>query len=338
MTDPSSSSLKSQLRDTMEGFERSQLIYLAAKLGLPDLLDDGAQSVETLSGQTGVAAPVLYRLMRGLAWCSLVRHLEDDSFELTPLGELLRVEAKDTLYERALCIGEVEYPAWGALLQSLQDPTPAFDRVFGMKFYDYLQKNAEIGANFDRMMGKGALPVARSVVQAYNFSDFTTVVDVGGSDGTLMSTILRANPDLRGVIFDLPSVIERTGARIGQFSSRVQLMGGDFFDKVPAGGDAYIMKWILHNWPDEHCVRLLTNCRRAMSRTSRLLILEQVMPERVGPDDEVVGWDLGMLVHLGSSERTEAEFRTIFERAGFSLLRVIPTSSGMSIIEGEPGP
>ena len=324
-------SLQAQLRDLLEGFERSQLLYVAAKLGLADLLGSSRKEVVWLAGQTGIESAVLYRVLRGLAWCGVVAHTPDDQWELTPLGEYLQRDREDSLVERALCIGDIEYPSWGQLLPALRDEKPAFERVFGQPFYEYLRQHPERGAYFDRMMGKGAVRVAESVVQAYDFSGLTRLVDIGGSNGSLLSIILAAYPQAQGVVFDLPSVIERTTAH-----PRIELVGGDFFEGLPTGGDAYLMKWILHNWADEHCVKLLRNCRRAMGEGARLLVLEQVMPARVDTTTETVGWDIGMLVHLGSSERTAGEFEQLFRQADLRLERLLPTSCGMSILEGFP--
>lgn len=329
------STAQTALRDLMEGFERSQLTYLAAKLKIPDALAHQALDAEALSGVTGVAANRLYRVMRGLVWCGLCTHEPDDRFALTPMGQLLRQDTEGTLYERALCIGEIEYPAWGALLNGVRQGHVPFEQVFGNRFYDHLGQQPEMGAHFDHMMGRGAAPVARSVVEAYDFSAFATVCDIGGSNGTMISTILQAHPEVQGVIFDLPSVIERIRERMAG-NPRVRCESGDFFHGLPSGCDAYTMKWILHNWDDEHCAILLRNCRRAMHDNARLLVLEQVMPERVDTSTEVVGWDLGMFVHLGASERTAAEFRQLFEQAGLGLVRILPTSCGMSILEALP--
>ena len=327
-----------QLRQIMRGFEKSQLIYVAVKLGIADLLQGGDKDVQTLARETGIQAPGLYRVMRGLAWCGLVSHADDDRFSLTPLGRCLRIDADDSLRDHVLCIGEIEWPAWSALLHAVRTGETAFEHVFGMRFYDYLSHNAEAGSYFDRLMGVSTTPVAHAVVRAYDFSPVETMVDIGAGNGTLITTILRANPHMRGVVFDLPSVIARTTQRLEglEVAPRLQVIGGDFFQGVPSGADTYLMRWVLHNWDDDHCVRLLDNCHRAMRRPGRLLVVEQVMPERVDPSSETVGLDLGMMVHLGSGERTEDEFRRLLWRGGFQLTRIIPTDAGMHIVEAMP--
>jgi SAM-dependent methyltransferase len=324
-----------ELRRIMRGFERSQLIYVAVKLGVADLLQDGSQDVQTLARQIGLEPSLLFRIMRGLVWCGLVRQEDDGRFALTPLGQCLRTGADDSLSDHVRCIGEIEWPAWGALLHAIRTGGTAFEHAFGMKFYDYLSRNAEAGAYFDRMMGVSTAPVARAVVQAYDFSPVGTIVDIGAGNGTLVTTILRANPHVRGIVFDLPSVVARTAAQLegSDVAGRIQTAGGDFFVEVPAGADTYLMRWVLHNWSDDECVRLLDNCHRAMKKPGRLLVLEHVMPPRVSTLTDTVSLDLGMMVHLGGRERTEDEFRQLLRRGGFQLTRTIPTTVSTQIVE-----
>lgn len=327
-----------ELRRIMRGFERSQLIYVAVKLGLADLIGDDSKDAQALARATGIDARVLYRLMRGLAWCGLVRHADDDSFSLTPLGRCLRIDAADSLRDHVLCIGEIEIPAWSALLHAVQAGGIAFEHAFGARFYDYLDHHADAGACFDRLMAVSTTPVAQAVARAYDFASVQTLVDVGGGNGTLLTTILRAHPHTHGVIFDLPSVIGRTAKSLetSDIAARLRLVGGDFFVDVPPTADAYMMRWVLHNWDDDHCVRLLDNCRRAMRSPGRLLVVEEIMPERVDASTETVSLDLGMMVHLGGGERTEGEFRHLLRRGGFQLTRIIPAGVGVHILESRP--
>ncbi len=327
-----------ELRRIMRGFERSQLIYVAVKLGLVDLVGNDSKDAQTLARATGIDAHVLYRLMRGLAWCGLVRHADDDSFSLTPLGRCLRIGAADSLRDHVLCIGEIEVPAWSALLHAVQAGGIAFEHAFGGRFYDYLDRHADAGACFDRLMAVSTAPVAQAVVRAYDFASVETLVDVGGGNGTLLTTILRAHPHIHGVIFDLPSVIDRTtkSLQTSEIAARLRLVGGDFFVDVPPSADTYILRWVLHNWDDDHCVRLLDNCRRAMRSPGRLLVVEEIMPARVDASTETVSLDLGMMVHLGGGERTEDEFRRLLWRGGFEVTRIIPTEVGVHILDSRP--
>ena len=327
-----------ELRRIMRGFERSQLIYVAVKLGLADLIGDDSKDAQTLARAAGIDARVLYRLLRGLAWCGLVRHANDDSFSLTPLGRCLRIDAADSLRDHVLCIGEIEMPAWSALLHAVQAGGIAFEHAFGMQFYDYLGHHADAGACFDRLMAVSTTPVAHAVVRAYDFSSVETLVDIGGGHGTLLTTILRAHPRMHGVVFDLPAVIARTAKSLeaSEFAARLRLVGGDCFVDVPPLADTHMMRWVLHNWDDDHCVRLLDNCRRAMRSPGRLLVVEEIMPERVNASTETVSLDLGMMVHLGGRERTEGEFRRLLWRGGFQVTRIIPTEVGAHILESRP--
>jgi hypothetical protein len=333
------SSPQDQLSDMIWGFTKAQLIYVAAKLEIADLLKDSPKDALALARSTKINTQILYRLMRGLAWCGLVVHLADDRFLLTPLGECLQTEAPDSLHENALSMGEIDWPTWSALLNVIKTGKPGFEHAFGMEIFEYFAQNEEAGSRFDRLMGKVSAAVAAGIIRAYDFSTVKTFVDIGGGNGTLAATILQANPHLRGIIFDLPDVIERTIPHLmtTQMADRCEAIGGDFFTSVPSGGDAYIMKWIIHDWPDDRCVKILKNCYAAMAKDAKLLVVDMVMPEQATPSTQAVMWDLHMMVMLNGIERTETEFRHLFSSAGFNLTQVIPTESGMSIIEGMPG-
>lgn len=329
---------QAQLSDMLWGFTKAQLIYIAAKLEIADLLKDSPKDAQALAHSTKLNAQSLYRLMRGLAWCGLVVHLADDRFSLTPLGECLQTESPNSFHENALSMGEVDWPAWGALLHVLETGKPGFEHAFGMEMFAYFAQNEKVGSRFNRLMGKASAAVSASLVNAYDFSLIKTFVDIGGGNGTLASAVLQANAHLRGIIFDLPDVIERTTRHLTttKVAQRCEAMGGDFFTSVPAGGDAYIMKWIMHDWPDDRCVTILKNCHAVMDKDAKLLVVDMVMPEQATPSTLAVMWDLHMLVMLNGIERTETEFRRLFSAAGFNLIQVIPTESGMSIIEGVP--
>jgi hypothetical protein len=327
-----------QLSDMIWGFTKAQLIYAAAKLKIADLLQDGPKDALALARSTKINAQTLYRLMRGLAWCGLVVHLADDRFSLTPLGECLQTEAPHSLHENALSMGEIDWPVWGALLNVIKTGKPGFEYAFGMEIFEYFARNEAAGSRFDRLMGKVSVAVSASIINAYDFSPVKTFVDIGGGNGTLAAAILQANPHLRGIIFDLPDVVERTNPHLKaiKMADRCEAIGGDFFASVPPGGDAYIMKWILHDWPDDRCVKILKSCHDVMAKDAKLLVVDMVMPEQATPSTQAAMWDLHMLVMLNGIERTETEFRNLFSSAGFSLTQVIPTESGMSIIEGVP--
>lgn len=327
-----------QLSEMIWGFTKAQLIYVAAKLEIADLLQDDPKDAQTLARSTKINPQILHRLMRGLAWCGLVVHLPDDRFSLTPLGECLQTESPHSLHENALSMGEIDWPVWSALPNVIETGKLGFKHTFGMEIFEYFARNEKAGSRFDRLMGKVSAAVANGIIKAYDFSPVKTFVDIGGGNGTLATAILQVSPHLRGIIFDLPDVIERTTPHLmaTKMADRCEAIGGDFFTSVPAGGDLYIMKWIMHDWPDDRCVKILKNCHDVMAKDAKLLVIEMVMPEQATPSTPAVMWDLHMLVMLNGIERTEAEFRNLFSSAGFNLSQVIPTESGMNIIEGVP--
>jgi predicted O-methyltransferase YrrM len=239
----------------------------------------------------------------------------------------------------AVALGEAWWwRPWEQLLHSVKTGTPAFEHVFGKEFFEYMNQDAEAAAIFNAVMTSGSTQVGVDVATAYDFSQARTVVDVGGGHGALLAAILKANPLARGILFDLPAVIK--GARdlleMEGVAERCDLMAGDFFESVPKDGDAYILKFIVHDWDDEHATAILKNCRRAMEK-GKLLIVERPIP----PGNLVSRGkysDLNMLVLLRGRERTIAEYGVLFEAAGFRLTQTIPLRSEehFSIIEGVP--
>lgn len=327
-----------QLAGMIWSFTKVQIIYAAAKLGIPDLLGQGPQNASVLAGALEIDPQIMFRLMRGLAWCGLVAHSEYDRFALTPLGECLQRDSPGSMYDNALSMGEIDWPAWGSFLDVIRSGKPGFVHAFGMEVFEYFTEHETAGRRFDGLMRRLSASVSEQVVGAYDFSDFSTFVDVGGGNGTLTTSILEANPRIRGILLDLPKVVERTKRFLSasKVADRCEAVGGDFFESVPPGGDVYIMKWILHDWTDERCVRILENCRDRMADEGRLLVVDRVMPEQASPSTLGVMWDLHMLVLHNGLERTETQLRTLFSSSGFELTRVIPTESGMSVVEAVP--
>ena len=333
-----SRAMQAQLVDMIWGFTRTQLVYIAARLKIADLLKNGSSDAQTLADAVEIDTRTLYRILRGLAWCGLVIHTEDDRFSLTPMGEYLRSDLPNSFYDSALQISEIARPSWNRIYETLKSNRTGFQLEFGMEFFEYFAKNEEVGRRFDRMMSKETIDAATNITNVYDFSTFKTIVDIGGGNGTLMTAILNANPNVRGIIFDLPNVIERTIERIKVLgiTNRCEAVGGSFFETVPNGGDAYMMKLILHDWPDDRCITILKNCRTQMVEGGKLLVIDRVMPERASPSTPAVMWDLHMMMILKGIERTETEFRDLFSQAGFQLTQIIPTESGLCIVEGVP--
>lgn len=317
----------------------SHAIYAAAKLGIADLLGTGPQRCDDLAKATGTHAPALRRVLRLLASAGVFAETEDGRFELTPVGSCLQSGPGSFRPVALLFTSPGVRAAWGDLLHSVRTGEPALNHVFGMGSFEYFAQHPEEAAVFDEAMGAFTAMVAIAVAAAYDFSRFGTIIDVGGGEGALLAGILRANPALRGVVFDMPRVAEGANETIAAagLGDRCEFVGGDFFEAVPGGGDAYILKHVIHDWDDARAVRILRNCRRAMKAEGKLLIVEGVYPERI--DQSVVSRgaaanDVNMLVCTGGRQRAEAEFRALFDAAGFELTRIVPTQAMSSVIEG----
>jgi SAM-dependent methyltransferase len=327
-----------QMLQMISGFWLSRSVYAAAKLGLADLVRERPRTVAELAEATGTHAQSLYRLLRALACAGVFAEDEAGRFGTTPLAATLERDAPGSMRAFAMTeLGEEHYPAWGELLHSIRTGETAFDKVFGMPVFDFFARNPENARVFNDAMTGLTNVAGAAVVEAYDFKPFRRVVDVGGGHGGFLAAILRANPDAAGVLFDSPQVVEGGRALLESqgFAGRCEIVGGDFFEEVAAGGDLYALKWIIHDWDDAQSARILRNVRRAMAGGGRLILVEQVIPPGNNPSlGKFV--DLNMLVMTGGRERTEEEFRALYDAAGFRLTRVIHTASPMSIIEGEP--
>ena len=321
----------------ISGFWISRAVYVIAKLGIPDLLNSGPKTAEELASATKMHAPSLYRILRALASVSVVTQ-EGKHFALTPLSETLVTGAPGSLRWFAVSeLGQEHYPAWGNLMHSVKTGGIAFDDFFGMDIWKYFQQNPEDGAVFNDSMSSVTAATNEAITSLYDFSGFKKLVDVGGGHGGLITSILKSNPQLKGVLFDAPEVIEGARAKIeaAGVADRCETAAGDFFKAVPEGGDAYIMKWIIHDWDDERAIRILKNCRNQMPSDGRIILVDCVVPETDEPHFSKF-IDLNMLVMTGGKERTAKEFEELLAAAGFKLLRVIPTDLPTSIVEGAP--
>lgn len=324
----------------ISGYAVSRLIYVAAKLNLADLLKDGPQSADQLAADTQTDSVSLRRIMRGLVALGVFTENESGEFESTGLGRLLQTDAPGALCKLALCSDE-SYVAWGELLQSVQTGETAFDQVYGMSRYQYLEQYPEAARSFNQAMASISSQLAAAVVAGYDFSQTETAVDIGGGGGTLLQTVLRANPSVRGVLFDKAPALEGVETQLEEagLGGRCDVVVGDFFKSVPAGGDLYLLSHVLHNWDDDHCIQILKNLRTSMGAGAKLLIVEIVMPNHFSPSFmayPMAMTDLQMLVMTGGHERTEAEFRRVLEAAGYDLKRVVQLRAMDSIIECVP--
>ena len=326
------------VRRLVMGFRTTQLVYIAAKLGIADVLADGPQQPSALATAVGAHPRALYRLLRALASLGLFAEMPDGRFELTPLADLLRSDAPGSLRPLALLYGdEWVWNAYGQASHSVLTGLPAFERVHGHTMFDYLQRHAEAAAAFDRGMTAYSEREAAAILDAHVFRDGSTVVDVGGGTGALLASILRAYPRARGILFEQAGVIDRARDLLTAAGvvDRCTMEAGSFFARVPDGGDVYVLKSILHNWDDLRSAAILRNCRSVMPRHARLLIVERVVPEGNEPSEAKL-FDINMLVMLGGLERTTSEYRDILRAAGFDLIRVIPTGAPVSVLESAP--
>jgi len=342
MTQTPSSSPASVLQ-LVTDYPTAQVLHVAAQLRLADLLAAGPQRIEDLAAGTGTHAPALARFLRMLAALGVVEQEADGRISLTPVGAPLRAGVPGSVRDRVLfLVGAWYWRTWGSLLHSVQTGKPAFDRIFGMSNFDYWEHHAYAGTVHDAYFTALAQDTTASLVSAYDFGQFGTVADIGGSQGPLLAAILAANPGVRGILFDLPRVVAeapRVLAAAGM-EDRCTVVGGDFFTSVPAGADAYILKYIIDDWDDERAAAILRRCRAAMGAGATLLLIEHVLPEcwQAGePAVPAARLDLHMLVMTpGGRERTESDFRRLLAESGFELQRVIPTQLPFSILEGTP--
>ncbi len=337
---PAESSPAVAMRQLTMGALVSQAISVFARLGVADTLVACPRAAEEIAELVGGHGAALYRLLRVLGDVGVVAELENRRFALTPLGEVLRSDVPGSLRGWATMVGMPfhRYP-WTDLYESVQTGESAFDRVHGTKVFDYLAEHPEDAAIFDAATNSMSTSEAVSIVQAYDFTRFSTIVDVGGGRGGLLAAILSANPHLQGVLFDMPTVVAGAGEVLSGAGvvDRCKVVCGDFFDSVPEGGDAYLLGNIIHGWDDDHAVEILSTCRAAMADTACVLLGGFVLPESVVAPSIGKLMDLQLLVmSSGGRERTEAEHRTLLGRAGFRLTRIVPSAGLISLVEAVP--
>jgi SAM-dependent methyltransferase len=318
------------------GSRVTQALAVAARLGIADHLANGPMTVADLAAACGAHAPSLLRLLRALTTIDVAHEEEDGRFAITEMGSLLGDHHPRSMRSQAIIFGAPHtWAAWGDFFGAVTSGDPAFERVYGMHMFDYLAAHPETGERFNQTMTS----ISRSDVEPFlatiDLSDARRIVDIGGGAGYLLRGILEHYPRAHGVLFDLPHVVDQaTEMRASPAADRCELIGGNMFDEVPAGGDVYLMKLILHDWDDEACLKLLRNCRAAIAPNGRLLVIDQVVAPS-NTRDPAKWLDLHMMVMLGGRERTEPEFRELFATAGFKLTSV--TRCGRTfVVEGAP--
>ncbi|MFX1364917.1 MAG: methyltransferase [Promethearchaeota archaeon] len=326
-----------QLMTYIAGKTYTHVISVAAKLGIADLLADGPKSVKELSIATKTHTSSLYRVLRVLDRMGVFYEESPEIFSLTDVSNLLRTDIPFSVKDWAILNGsEWHSRSWMNLLYSVKTGKPSFWEIYGTKGFEYFQKNPEDFNNLSDAMTFFSNGQAMQIVKSYDFSNFRTIVDVGGGEGYLLMAILKNNPSLQGVLYDLPEVADRARKNIEKknMSDRCKVNGGDFLQSVPKGADAYIMKYVIHDWSDENALKILRNCRDCINSYGKLLVIDKVISLKSGLGDEIMG-DIEMMILGEGRERTESEFRELFNNAGFKLTKIIPTPLALYIIEGE---
>jgi C-methyltransferase len=316
----------------------AQAIQVAAELGIADALADRPLPLDELANRVGADPDALRRLMRALISRGVFHQRRDGRYDLTALAETLRADAPFSMHGYARLAGSPQHREhWTLLVEAVRSGKSIVPQLRGKDAFDYLNDEPELAKLFnDAMTGLSGL-AAIAVVAGYDFSPYRTIVDVGGGHGGLLSAILAATPNARGVLYDLPDVVAGASSVLTQqgIRDRVRIEGGSFFDRVPSGGDAYVLKNVIHDWPDEQAVAILRNVRAAAGADAKVLLVETVLPEH---DRDFAGkWvDLEMLVHANGRERNAAECRELLRQAGFRMNRVVQTSSPFSVVEATP--
>jgi hypothetical protein len=336
-TQPAAIPAHVQLMQMASGCWISQLVSTAANLSIADHLASGAKSASEIAEAVRSNPRALHRFMRALANFGILTRAGEQKFALTPLGEALRSGAPGAARSTVLMTaGPLVWKCFEQLQYSVETGQTAMEKVFGLPLFDYLAQHGELASQFsEAMVGiHSAEPAA--VAASYDFSALEVIVDVGGATGNMMAHIVTRYPQCRGVLFDRPHVVTDAPAflRAKGVENRVRIERGDFFKSVPAGGDVYILSHIIHDWDEEQCLTILSNCRKAMKPGAKLLIVEFVLPEG---DEPHIGklLDMTMLVVTGGEERTANEYRTLLARAGLTMTRVVSTCSDVSIVEAE---
>jgi hypothetical protein len=324
------------------GYFVSRTIYAGIELGVMDALAVGPRSASEVAAEQQLDAPSLFRLMRALAASGILAQLDDGRFQLAAMGEVLVSGHPSGIREGLLMFHQpMFWKSWEGLADAVRKGGPAFDQVFGQPVFDWLTDQPEASRHYNTGMTGRSAGFIPAIVGSYDFAPYASIVDVGGGHGSFLAAILAATPGSQGTLFDLPHVasgaqpsFDRAGV-----ADRTTIATGNVFESVPAGADLYTMKWILHDWDDAACLRILANLRQAMSPGSKLLVVERVMPERAEaslPQRGSAMTDLVMMVHLIGKERTEREFADLFGQAGFKLELVVTTGCPLSIVEAAP--
>jgi SAM-dependent methyltransferase len=315
------------------GYRVTQALYVVTKLGIPDSLSAGPKDAISLAAEAGVQPDRLHRVLRALASIGVLTMDEHARFGLTETGRLLESHPQGSMGTVSIFAGEEAYHAWGDLLHCVRTGETAFDHAFGMGHFEYLACHPEASATFNKLMA-WSVGLPGEPLEGYDLDRHRLLVDVGGGNGALIASALRAHPGLRGILFDQASaVVEAPALLLGSgVADRCEIMTGSAFDAVPPGGDVYVMSRVLHDWPDEQALLLLANCRKVMVEGGVLLLVDGVLPEGLASPSRL--WlDLVMMVLTGGRERTKAEWEALLGKAGFSMTAVRPSRPNQDLIE-----
>lgn len=330
------------MQQIITNFRVSRATYVAAKLGIADLLKDEPKSCEELAQLTHTHAPSLYRVMSVLACVGIFSEDNQSRFALTPLGATLQSDTPNSLRASVIVLlGEERYQAWGDLLHNVRTGETAFDHMFGMGVWEYQALNPEQAKIFDESMANRIAANNSAVLTSYPFSTIDKLVDVGGGNGSFIISLLQANPQMKGVLFDMPHVAEDAKKRISEvgLEGRCEVIGGDIFASIPGEGSAYVLSGIINSFNDDRAITILKNCHRAMTQKAKILLVDRVLPDRTDLSSKAqaaIVNNLHMMVTTGGRERSPGELRILSRAAGFEMINIIPTQSVMSVIECVP--
>ncbi len=336
MNNPSQTPPSAVMMQMLFGYSVSRAVGIAAELGIADLIKNAPKTADDLAALTGSHPRSLYRLLRACASVGVFSEDADNRFSLTPLAECLCSDNPESLRAFAIMItSDIQFKMWAELPYSIKTGEPAFDKVFGMPNFDYYFSHEKEGKIFNDAMTSLSMGSSMIVLENYDFTGIKRLVDVGGGHGFLLVSILKKYPEMTGVLFDNEVVVQEAKVLLQEHgvADRCATFGGDFFKTAPLGGDAYILKHIIHDWSDEECLTILSNCRKGIATGGKILVVEMVVPEGNEPSISKL-LDLSMLAILTGRERTANEYETLLKKAGFEVTKIVPTMSPYSIIEG----
>jgi hypothetical protein len=326
-----------RLEQMILGFRATQLVHVAAKLGVADQLADGPKSASELARSCECHPDALYRTLRALANIGVLVELPQQRFRLAPMGEYLRSSVPGSLRAEAILYGEPWlWSSYSQLMHSVRTSEPAFQQAHDSAFFEYLAQHSHAAQSFNAAMTAFSAREVGAILAAYDFSRVRRLIDVGGGHGRLMSAVLAAHPTLEGILFDQPSVIASAEAQLkATLGARCEFIAGDFFEAVPPGADMYLLKSVIHDWDDDRACKILEHCHRAMGPDGTLLLIERMIGELTEPSEAKL-FDINMMAMLGGRERTQPEYQALLNSAGFRLTRLTATKSPLSILEAMP--